>query len=732
METRSFGRHAMACAVLCACASPAEATRFDTGLIVDAREAVQFDPGDIVHTSLPSGVALRVGTRATVDADRVSIVNDGTSTPAHRAFGVVLLDGADISLVDSRVDVLSPTGVGLHAQREASIALDRTEVAVASRGAALTIDGTSHATLHDSTLHAPADAHAIDARRIGGGTAIVTMTASSATGRIASGDVGLRLRAVDSRVAGDVTRGGDGALDIALERSRWVGAAQRMSSLALERSSWLVEGDSRVDAIAMRDASRIVFAHGEKTFKTIRTGTWSADGGASVALNTRLDGGGSVRRQATDRLLVSGDASGHTALHVENAGGAGASTAGRQRANGASDGISVVQVGGRAAHDTFVLAGQYVVVGPWRYELAAFAPDASDPEQRIVDGEGAFWDFRLQSVRVDERGGRALGAPWRGEKSARTALAPQVPAYLVMGHAMFGYARASADALERSAYDIPREPSLRVQAFGADVAYRSTLSFGDFGIDYRRRDRGLQLTGDAIAHQAGNASLHVATAVTLGTSHVAPRRVDGPASLRLDARGVALLAGLLMDDGWRASASYGMTHYRASVDTPARGETLSRLRANGTQAALSVAYAWQPGTRMIVEPRVAVSWQRLRGGSATDREGIHVGATRAERVGGQVGTRWSLPYRPEGKTLYAWTPFVDVLYGAASDAGARIAVSGERFATGEATGSWTAATGARFELWSRTSAHVAVSRRMHAARGGESGLAAQAGVAIAF
>jgi len=732
MGTRSFGRRALACAVLGACAASAQATRFDRGLVVDAREAVQLDPGDVVGTSAASAVALRVGARATVDADHVTIVNDGESTPNRRAYGVAVLDGGDISLIDSRVAARAPSGVGLHAQHGASIALERTDVTVASLGAGLTLDGTSRATLSDSAVRAPRDGYAIDTRVRGGGAATVAVASSSLSGRVVSGESGLRLHASDSRLVGDMARDAAGVLDVTLVRSHWQGAAQRLSSVRLERSDWVVEGNSRVDAIALRDASRVVFARRDNAFATLRARTWSGEGESTVLLHTRLDGGGPLRKQATDRLLVSGDASGRTVLHVENAGGAGASTAGRRAANGAADGISIVQVGGNAAPDTFVLAGDHVVVGPWRYELNGFAPDVSDPAQRLVDGEGGFWDFRLQSARVDERGLRAHPATRSVGRRARNALAPQVPAYLAMAHAVLGYAQTSADALERAAYDAPREPSLRVQAFGADVAYRSTLSFDDFGIAYRRRDRGLQFGGDAIAKRSGRAWLRVGAVVTLGTSHVVPKDVDGPASMRLDARGVALLAGVVTDGGWRASARYGMTHYRASVASPARGETLSRHRANGTLATLSAAYPWQPGTRLILEPRVGATWQRLRLNGAVDRDTIRIGATRAERLGGRVGARLSLPYRPEGRVLYTWTPFLETRYDAARDAGARATVGGERFPTGTAAGAWTAEAGARVELWSRTSAHVVVSRRLRTGRGGEEGLTAQAGVAITF
>src|SRR5690606_13982871 len=70
-----------------------------------------------------------------------------------------------------------------------------------------------------------------------------------------------------------------------------------------------------------------------------------------------------------DRLLISGNATGTTTVNVINQGGTGADTG-----TLSTDGASIVQVGGSSTADAFRLAGGYVAVGPYRYELNAFAP----------------------------------------------------------------------------------------------------------------------------------------------------------------------------------------------------------------------------------------------------------------------------------------------------------------------------------------------------------------------
>ena len=106
----------------------------------------------------------------------------------------------------------------------------------------------------------------------------------------------------------------------------------------------------------------------------------------TVTLNTTLNEGGALSNQRTDRLLIAGDANGSTTLNVR-AQGAGAFTS-TSVTPGANEGISLVQVGGNASAQSFELQNGYVAVGPYQYHLSAFAPGASNAEQRLVAGSG--------------------------------------------------------------------------------------------------------------------------------------------------------------------------------------------------------------------------------------------------------------------------------------------------------------------------------------------------------
>lgn len=74
--------------------------------------------------------------------------------------------------------------------------------------------------------------------------------------------------------------------------------------------------------------------------------------------------------------------------------------------DGAADnqeGVSLIQVAGKATKDSFRLAGEYVARGAYAYNLYAFAPGRSSEEQRDVAGSGdQFWDYRLQNNMLTE------------------------------------------------------------------------------------------------------------------------------------------------------------------------------------------------------------------------------------------------------------------------------------------------------------------------------------------
>ncbi|WP_375636994.1 autotransporter outer membrane beta-barrel domain-containing protein [Bartonella sp. AP152HLJHH] len=131
---------------------------------------------------------------------------------------------------------------------------------------------------------------------------------------------------------------------------------------------------------------------------------YKAHGDVNLYLNAYLDKGGALQEQKTDRLLINGDLEGKTTVHVYSVPGSSGALTGE---GGNNQGISIIQVYGKAMEDSFQLNGGYVTLeaSPYLYHLKSYGPSSSlgaaDSNQRVLKNSGTFWDFRLESKFVD-------------------------------------------------------------------------------------------------------------------------------------------------------------------------------------------------------------------------------------------------------------------------------------------------------------------------------------------
>ncbi|WP_375660378.1 autotransporter outer membrane beta-barrel domain-containing protein, partial [Bartonella sp. CL74QHWL] len=129
---------------------------------------------------------------------------------------------------------------------------------------------------------------------------------------------------------------------------------------------------------------------------------YSAKGNVQIKMSTFMNNDGSFDSQKTDRILIYGNVLGSTLLMME---GFSKTLEGEVGDKGIKS-ISLVQVSGRAEESSFKLANSYTTVNgfPYQYKLCGYGPSSSsgnaDPKNRLVAGEGDFWDFRLESVYI--------------------------------------------------------------------------------------------------------------------------------------------------------------------------------------------------------------------------------------------------------------------------------------------------------------------------------------------
>ncbi|EJF75954.1 outer membrane autotransporter barrel domain-containing protein, partial [Bartonella sp. DB5-6] len=135
-----------------------------------------------------------------------------------------------------------------------------------------------------------------------------------------------------------------------------------------------------------------------------------AEGNSRIQLNTSLYNDGLFDPQKTDRVLIYGDVSGTTLVHMQNF----QKTSDKEIRDEKDQSISLIQVFGSAQEDSFKLSGSYTTVNgfPYQYRLRAYGPSSSsgtaDPKNRLVAGDGEFWDFRLESIYISPEDVKAI------------------------------------------------------------------------------------------------------------------------------------------------------------------------------------------------------------------------------------------------------------------------------------------------------------------------------------
>ncbi|WP_210234973.1 autotransporter outer membrane beta-barrel domain-containing protein [Bartonella mastomydis] len=195
--------------------------------------------------------------------------------------------------------------------------------------------------------------------------------------------------------------------------SKWILSRPKVGQLQnSDASSSRLKDYSSISSIELTNSSLIFEKLKSKTtdgYQTLLIGkgsgtVYKAQGNANLYLNTYLDKGGKLEEQKTDRLLINGGLEGKTIVHVYKVLGSPGALTGE---GGNDQGISIIQVYGQAAEDSFQLKGGYVTLdaSPYQYRLKSYGPSSTlgeaDSNQRVLKNTGTFWDFRLESKMVD-------------------------------------------------------------------------------------------------------------------------------------------------------------------------------------------------------------------------------------------------------------------------------------------------------------------------------------------
>lgn len=491
-----------------------------------------------------------------------------------------------------------------------------------------------------------------------------------------------------SDIAGDIRLAGTATANIGLVRSATLtGTITGGATMDLGGgTTWTSTGDSDIAALALNGGT-LAFqpATGGAYRSTIVRGDLSGSGGA-VALNTEMNAGGPLSSQRTDRLLIEGDVTttGPTEIVVTpNGTGAGTDTNGNGVVE-ASEGISLVQVGGTSRADAFALRGGYVAAGAYQYTLHAFGPGQTDPSQNQLANGPLNWDYRLGNRVVCDGecpvdppvdppvgpggpgpgdGGGDPENPGAGDGGdpgitpepprERVAVVPQLPSYLSAPAALLTYGDMMTDGLHQRLGDIRRGTSndpvggeVFARYLGGQLRYSSNLSFKRFGYDFDQQVNALQLGGSLIALDGDNGSLRAGWAAEKGTTRVTPNAADGNSSAKYRANGVSGWITWQHGDGVWADGVLGTTRYRGDVGTDMRGDDVGRIRANGWTASIEAGVPIALGGDWTVEPRFQLKHQQINFRDFVDGDGLDVRLGTAKQTSATLGGRITRTAQP--------------------------------------------------------------------------------------
>ncbi|WP_332060701.1 autotransporter outer membrane beta-barrel domain-containing protein [Bartonella sp. CB74] len=236
----------------------------------------------------------------------------------------------------------------------------------------------------------------------------------------------VKIIADASTLAGGVRVDEHSTADLSLRNgSKWILSRPRHKD---SRDSHImgVSSISSVDLINSSIFFEKVTINTAHNYQTLRIGkgsgtVYNAQGNAHLYLNTCLDKGGKISDQKTDRVLIHGNISGETIVHVQIVPG----SLGELTGVGNSEGISIIQVSGTANQNSFRLNRSYVAAknSPYQYHLVAYGSQSTlgsaDVSQKLVNHGRAFWDFRLESKYV-----KSISRPDHGSSSVSDPVIP--------------------------------------------------------------------------------------------------------------------------------------------------------------------------------------------------------------------------------------------------------------------------------------------------------------------
>jgi outer membrane autotransporter protein len=518
-----------------------------------------------------------------------------------------------------------------------------------SAGDAIVSDGSSTINLANTTLNAAA------------GNALYRVTSGqgtlNATGQTLSGtlqaDAGAGL--VVNLNGGSVYTGTPSLADASSTAAINVNDAS---------SVWNVTGNSTVTSLS--NAGTVAFgAPVNGAYKAVRV-NGNYQGGGTVAMNTVLNTGGPLSAQSTDRLLITGNVTGTTTLHLTTTGAGANTNTSLNNLPVPTEGISLVQVGGNSSANAFKLDGGYVAANgsPYQYRVFAYGPGQTAASQSQLENAILNWDYRLQTSYLDSNGNPVPGVPTSGGGGGggRPAVVAQASSDLVAPLALQNYGATVMGSLNRRLGEIRGDdvppPDNRGEVFSRVIAasssYHSNRDFDSYGYDFHQDIEAMQIGGNWLHLTDQNQNLRLGTAVTIGSTSVRPKTSDAESSkFDLNARSLALTGTWQHKSGWYVDGVLSVGTFNGNVKTD-KSSNAGRIQGNSLEASVETGKAFTLNNGYVVEPQFQLMSQTFRFDNHDDVDGVHTDWNNSTFVTARGGVKVSIPVQSAPE----WKPFV--------------------------------------------------------------------------
>ncbi|WP_158078248.1 autotransporter outer membrane beta-barrel domain-containing protein [Bartonella sp. WD12.1] len=389
---------------------------------------------------------------------------------------------------------------------------------------------------------------------------------------------------------------------------------------------------SDISVLNVNDSTIIFESPAQGHYQTLYVG--SGDPGTrevyNAGSNTKLYLNTNGRK--ADRLFIKGNVSGSTTVYVnihENVSNSANFLFITDSLSLNKRGISLIQVFGNAAENSFKLAKGYMTINgsPYKYTLNAYGPTSrngiANVSQTLSDinpHNSAFWDFRLQNQYLPN--------------SDVKALLPQMANYLVMPNALFAAGFTDIEnqnALLTNIRPMPWEMKdnkklfFFISSYGNKVTLSSNRTALEYGYDADIGYAAIQ-TGVALAALEGeNTSSYFGLLGTYGKLSFTPQNMADVKKTTFDKWLFTAYSSIQHDSGAYINTflSYGL--FRGNISNAIIGQTARVDDAKTWSASATLGKRLVTSIEdLVFEPQTQIAYQQLMFNTIQDADKFKV------------------------------------------------------------------------------------------------------------